>query len=344
MAFSSTTNNSLGNKTKEGLEVDALKISYYRALATCYQLKGDTKKYEETLEKMIVAKDAFYEANSATAIAELQTKYEVQKKEKTIVEQKLNLTVKNYWLFGSALFAAMLSIIVWVGFKNYRRKQTIKMQRALEEEKRIAAHSIIDAEEHERKRIAADLHDNIGAYASAIRADVEKITDNDFQKNKVSFQNLQQHSQEIINSLRDTIWVLNKENITITGISDRIKNYLNKLQPSYSHIQFHITEEIKNDVRLSSQHALNIFRIVQEAIHNALKHSNASNISIIIKSVENITLQITDDGKGINNAIDYTGGNGFINMKARAKETGMQLEIITEDNKGASLILHATTN
>ncbi len=327
---------------QNGLSSQLLMI--YHSLAENYKAAGNKDKYGQTLEYIIALKDSFNNINSSKMLVEMQAKNEAQKKEKTIIEQKLNLTVKNYWLFGSALFAVMISIIVWLGFKNYRRKQRIKMQLALEEEKRIAAQSIIDAEEHERKRIAADLHDNIGAYASAIRADVEKITDNGFEKNNASLQNLQQHSQEIINSLRDTIWVLNKENITITGISDRIKNYLNKLQPSYSHILFHINEEIKNDVRLSSQHALSIFRIVQEAVHNALKHSNASNITVNVNSVEGITLKITDDGKGINKTTDNTGGNGLINMKARAKEAGMQLDIVTENNNGTSLILQTTTN
>ena len=325
-----------------GHEVDALKISYYNSLAQCYRLKGDSKKYEETLEKIIAAKDAFYQANSARSIAELQTKYEVQKKERTIAEQKLNLTIKNYWLFGSAIFAAMATLIIWLAFKNYRRKQNIKMQLALQEEKRMAAQSIIDAEEHERKRIAADLHDNIGAYATAIRADVEKITDNGFEKSNASLQNLQQHSQEIINSLRDTIWVLNKDHITITGISDRIKNYISKLRPTYTNIQFHILEEINNDIRISSQNALNIFRIVQEALHNALKHSHASNISVYISSNETFRIKISDDGKGMpeNNAAN---GNGLRNMQARAREIDMQLSISSGVNGGTVLFLTTTT-
>ena len=329
---------------KGDAKADALILSYYNTLAKCYKQKGDNEKYEETLEKIIKAKDAFYEANSAMAIAELQTKYEVQKKEKTIIEQKLNLTIKNYWLYGSALFAVMGMIIVWLAFKNYRRKQNIKMQLALQEEKRIAFQSVMEAEEQERKRIAADLHDNIGAYASAIRADVEKISDSGFVKNNVSLHNLQQHSQEIINSLRDTIWVLNKENITITGIGDRIKNYINKLQPTYSHIKFQVDEDIEQDVRLSSKHALSIFRIVQEAIHNALKHSKAANLNVVIHSAANIKLTIADDGIGMHESSNTLSGNGLLNMKARAKEADMQLEIVSLHNKGTRLELTTTTN
>ncbi|MBK6635999.1 MAG: tetratricopeptide repeat protein [Chitinophagaceae bacterium] len=77
-----------------GYEVDALKISYYTSLAQCYRLKGNSKKYEETLEKIIASKDAFYQANSARSIAELQTKYEVQKKKALSLSRNLLLPGK----------------------------------------------------------------------------------------------------------------------------------------------------------------------------------------------------------------------------------------------------------
>jgi signal transduction histidine kinase len=327
---------------KNGLSSQLLMI--YRSLSENYKAAGKIEEYSITLELIISIKDSFNSLNSSKLLADMQSASEARKKEKTITEQKLNLTIKNYWLFGSALFALMAGMIVWLGFKNYSRKQQLKMELALAEEKRIASRSILEAEEQERKRIAADLHDNIGAYASAIRADVENLTGNRFENNGQSLQNLQQHSQEIINSLRDTIWVLNKDHITITGISDRIKNYVSKLQPTYGHIQFHITEEIKNDVRISSQHALNIFRIVQEAIHNALKHSGAGNISISINSNEAILLNINDDGKGMEE-INTTEGNGLLNMQARAREMGMMLSITSKTNDGTSLFLQtATTN
>jgi signal transduction histidine kinase len=326
---------------KSGLSSQLLMV--YHSLAENYKASGNTAEYSKTLEAIIALKDSFNNINSSKLLADMQSSSEAVKSEETIAEQKLNLTKKNYWLFGSAIFAILAGIIIWLAFKNYRRKQSIKMELALEEEKRIAAQSIIDAEEHERKRIAADLHDNIGAYATAIRADVEKIVDTGFEKNNNSLQNLQQHSQEIIDSLRDTIWVLNKDNITITGISDRIKNYISKLRPTYDNIQFHINEEIRNDVRISSQHALNMFRIIQEAIHNALKHGEAANININISSNEAILIEVSDDGKGMP-LHDATEGNGLINMKARAREIGMQLSIVSKTNEGTTLTLVSNTN
>lgn len=318
-------------------------LMIYRSLAENYKAAGKIPEYTTTLESIIALKDSFNNINSSRLLANMQAASETQKNEKTILEQKLNLTVKNYWLFGSALFGLLVAAIIWLAFKNYNRKQNIKMQLALEEEKRNAAQSVMEAEEQERRRIAADLHDNIGAYASAISADVEKITQNGNSKNGTELQNLQQHSQEIISSLRDTIWVLNKEYITITGISDRIKSYSNKLQPSYPGVIINLLETIQNDIRMSSKQALNIFRIVQEAIHNALKHSKATSIDIVIESREELTVRISDNGTGI--GANSKAGNGLANMKSRAAESGMNLKINTSEQSGTAVVLNlATTN
>lgn len=331
---------------KKGIELcegrkisSALLLLLYSALSENYKVQGDYKKYGETLHLLIQVKDSINRKNSTEELRALQSQFDIQENKKKIAEQELILLKKNYWLYASALFAIMSSIIIWVAFKNYNRRHKIKLEKARLEEQNIAAEAIILAEEKERKRIAADLHDNIGAYASAIRADIEKIAYDNPKKNASSIRNLQQHSQEIINSLRDTIWVLNKDNITLTGISDRIKNYINKLQPSYRQIQISVLDQIVNDVRIGSQNALNMFRLVQEAIHNALKHSQASKIQIIIKSNSKIIIQIIDDGTGFKTDDKLSGGHGLKNMKARSEESGFQFELGSINKKGTMITI-----
>lgn len=321
----------------------ASRLPFYLALARYLKEDKDFTAYQSVLEEIIMLKDSVYERNKADAIAEIQTKYDVEQKENLIAAQQFKLAQRNYLLYGSLVFIVMAAVITFLLWRNQRSKQLLKMQAAIEDEKRQASQSILDAEEKERKRIAADLHDNIGAYASAISADVESITHKGFKGNEEQLHNLQQHSKEIIYSLRDTIWVLNKENITITGISDRIKNYINKLRPSYEAINIVVEEDIQQDVRIGSQKALNIFRIVQEAVHNALKHSNSKNVSLKIESIDVLKMSITDDGIGLPQS-RHGDGNGLRNMKARATDAGIQFQVETAPGNGTTILLIDTTN
>lgn len=321
----------------------ASRLPFYLALSRYLKEDKDYSAYQKVLEEIIVLKDSVYEINKAEAIAELQTKYDVEQKENTIISQQLKLTQRNYLLYGSLVFIVLAIIITWLIWRNQRNRQQMKLRQLIEDEKRQAAQSILDAEEKERKRIAADLHDNIGAYATAISADVENITNKGLNDSGEQLQNLQQHSKEIIYSLRDTIWVLNKDNITITNISDRIKNYINKLKPSYDHINIMLEEDIQSDVRISSQKALNIFRIVQEAIHNSLKHSRAKELNIYIHSKEKISITIQDNGRGITG--NNSDGNGLRNMKMRAGDAGLDFLVETSAGMGTNISLEFyTTN
>ena len=319
------------------------RLPFYIALSRYLKEDKDYDSYQKVLEEIILLKDTLSEINKAEAIAELQTKYDVEQKENTIISQQLKLTRRNYLLYGSLLFIGMASAITLLWLRNERNKQQAKMQQVIEEEKRQAAQSILDAEEKERKRIAADLHDNIGAYATAIAANVESITGKGIEGSAEQLQSLQQHSREIIYSLRDTIWVLNKDNITITGISDRIKNYINKLKPAYEQVNISVEENIENDLRVGSQKALNIFRIMQEAIHNALKHSHAKTIVIYIHSADMITIKVKDDGVGIKPQVNND-GNGLRNMKARAGDAAILLSLHSSETEGTEINLQTTTN
>lgn len=317
-----------------GLHSQLLMI--YRSLAENYKVAGQTDAYSHTLEKIIILKDSFATINTTRQIAELEARDQDRKNEKTILEQKLNLTVKNYWLFGSLILGVLALVIFRLLFSNYRRRHQEKLRTSIEKEKEQSARSVKEAEEQERKRIAADLHDNIGAYASAIQADVETIARQIPADN--SLYNLQQHAGEIITSLRDTIWVLNKEQITITGISDRIKNFLQKLSPSYPEKFIAVQEMISDDRRLSSRQALNIFRIVQEAVHNALKHSGADTISILINSNETLSITIEDDGTGLGEQVAE--GNGLRNIRNRAIESGLTVTFSQREPAGTIIRLN----
>jgi len=325
-----------------------IRLEYYMALAKCYKLNGDGELYQQTLEQIIVAKDSFYQHNSARAIEELQTKYEVQKKENTIIQQSLDITRKNnrfYTFLGIALFIAVIAVLL---FYEYKKREKYKLNAMLEKEKILATQSVARAEETERKRIAADLHDNLGAYAASIVSNLDFISATGQQQLKggAALQELRNNSQAIVSQLNDTIWALKREGLSLTAISDRIKIFMQRIQPSYPQITINIIEQIDEDPALTPAQAFHLFRIMQEAITNALKHSNAKEIIVYIESNMNgSSIKITDDGTGIENSSSINkDGNGLANMQQRATEAGWTIAWSANLPHGTIVHLASTTN
>ncbi|HVZ96809.1 MAG TPA: ATP-binding protein [Chitinophagaceae bacterium] len=313
-------------------------ILLYDGLARNYYVAGDFKNYGATLQTIIALKDSLYKKNSAEALAEIEGKYEMQKKENIIMSQHFDLVKKNFWIATSLLLAALVTLASVILFRIYRRKQRLRLAFMMEEEKRLAAEAVTLAEEKERKRIAADLHDNMGAYATAIIANVEDVINNKKPDAENIYGNLKINAVELMSNLRDTIWASNTEKILLTGIADRFKNYLKKIMPAYSSFSVETSESIKNDISFSPVQALNIFRILQEATTNALKHSNGSKIDICFGSDhEGLRLTIRDNGTGIKDNNYLNNGNGIKNMKARATESNLSLSI--EKNTPSGTIL-----
>lgn len=330
--------------TNDAVSIDRLRIEYYNVLASCYRDIGDQKNYTSTLENIIEEKDKFYEANSARAIAELKTKYELQKKESTIIRQQFDLTRKNYLFYGTVLMLLFAAIVGLLLFKNYRRKQQLKTEQLVYEEKVASLNAIKAAEENERKRIAADLHDNLGAYAASIVSNLDQIAlQQQETQHLVPFQELRNNSKAIVSQLGDTIWALKKDALSLTAISDRIKVFIQRLQPSYPEISMEVQENIHTDHVLPALQAFHLFRIIQESVNNALKHSKCKGIVIHIAGDTRWSIIVSDDGTGFDAGNVKSSGYGLYNMRSRAAEFGWLLHW-QKNEKGTSVVIEPTTN
>ena len=342
-----------GVKTiKEGISIatenklNSKLLFLYTTLAENYKAANDLLNYSNTLKFIIELKDSLYSQNSAEAISDLQTKYEVQKKENTIIKQRLDLVTKNYWLYGSIILSFFTLLLIYNLFKNYRKKEKIKMEFMLAEEKRFAQVSIKEAQGNERKRIAADLHDNLGAYAAAISSSVDYLSVTPTAAGEQNIlEELKSNAQQIVAQLNDTIWVLTKEELALTAISDRLKVFIQRLLNSYPTVQIDVMEKITIDHLLPPIQAFHLFKILQEGITNALRHSKCTTITICIESDTNWQVIIKDNGNGMAANLDTTvGGNGLQNMKKRSKEAGWLISWQQLHPKGTQLIVAATTN
>ncbi len=299
-------------------------IFLHNALALNYRKASDWEAYAAELNTLIDMKDSLYAENSGRAIAEMEAKYELQKKENIIIKQNLALVRSRYLTIGFSILFLLSLLLGWALYNNYKLTQQRKLDKAVAEEKLLSFQAVEKARENERKRIAADLHDNLGSYAAAISANVKQIRDSNKYPDENTIDQLDENAKNIVTQLDDTIWVLKNEQLPLTSIADRFKSWMLRYMKNYPGITYHYAEAIEKNISFSPAPVLHMFMILKETITNAVKHSNCSDIFITVHSDRNWKIVIADNGKGFEEK-DLVRCSGISNMKYRANESGWEI-------------------
>ena len=314
----------------------------YEALAENYLVAKDYKNYSPMMEKLLELKDSSYKANSAEVLAEMQTRYEVQKKENTIIQQKLDITKKNYFLYGAAGLLMVTLLISFVIIQNQKKNQQLKLQDLVIDQERKITSAVMRAEEDERKRIAADLHDSV-----AQKMVVAKLNLEAFETYFPAFNKEQQHVFNSIASLvdesctevRDLSHSMMPQAFFKSGLTDSIKSFLDKIDNKKLLIKFNAEGSLEH---VDDSTGVMIYRIIQECIQNVLKHAKATTLDIsIIAENEALDIIIEDNGIGFNTGISAEGaGTGIKNIQSRIAFLNGKSEISSSPGAGTVIAFY----
>ncbi len=318
-------------------------IFLYSALGENYRVAGSYDEYNKALETIITLKDSLYKKNSGDAIAEMEVKYNLQKQKNIIITQEYALTQSRYLIIGSLLLFLLGLLLVWVLYRNYRLSQKKQMELALAEHKLLSYKAVEFAREAERKRIAADLHDNLGSYAAAITANVTWLRQKQGVEDDMIMAQLDSNARSMVTQLSDTIWILKNEHLPFTGLADRFKLWVLRLMENYPHIKYYYHENIINDIELTPARILNVFLMLKECVNNSLKHSNCTELKIDFFSNDNWRISIEDNGKGFEDTY-ISKGSGVDNIKNRAKESGCIVQWEKVIPSGTRVVISGTNN
>ena len=237
------------------------------------------------------------------------------------------------WWFRAGLGILAISLLYFFINQRNKRKYSEKLQQ-LENERQLKL---------ERERISKDLHDSLGAYANAVLYNSELLEKEDTEeKRKDLIADLKFASKDIITSLRETVWALKKEEYTADDCLLRIKNFIHPFAKYYSHIQFRIEGEAPQNLGLHYTNALNLVRIIQEAVSNSIKHARASSIIITSDLAEKKwKLVVKDNGIGfdLHAMKEEDKGNGLYNMEHRAAESGFTFTLQSGTGTGTIITI-----
>jgi signal transduction histidine kinase len=140
--------------------------------------------------------------------------------------------------------------------------------------------------------------------------------------------------------LRDTIWAMNADAFTFDDLSSRIYNFIEKAQAAKETTEFKfIIDEALQKNTFSSLEGINLYRTIQEAVNNAIKYAEATQIIVQVSKIQKgIHLEISDNGKGFDMEQNEL-GNGLVNMQKRIEEINGSFQIHSEVSKGTQITI-----
>lgn len=206
-----------------------------------------------------------------------------------------------------------------------------------------ATQSLLLGQEMERRRLAKEIHDGVGPNMSTLKLQIDAVIKKAESEQIVSkLEEVNRAISSIATDIRQISHDLMPSSLIDFGVITALANFATKITDS-SEIEVHYQSNIK-DGQLSKEYELNIFRIVQELVNNALKYSQCKNIDISLRLDESkIAILVQDDGVGMD--IDnITNGIGLQNIKSRVESLHGEIEIDSQKGVGTTFHISLPSN
>lgn len=299
----------------ERFDIQREMYKVYQRLAKLYDKIGAYKKANFYWKKRIVITDSLHSEEKVKKLIEVEAQYETEKARREILERDNELLEKRHqqnMLIAGLIFALILTIAVFLFFRQRIRKNRLDKQQEILEQK---------------LEISRELHDNIGSQLTYINmglTSAEKLN-GDRKYNKLH--EIKEFTSKTISDLRTTVWGLNKD-VSLEELSTKVAGEISKIKTT-SDINIEFSSTLGAEI-IPSIIAINLFRIIQEALQNAAKHSQAGEIQVSLGFLDEVfTADIRDTGVGFEEG--NFSGFGLSSMHQRATKIGADLQIDSDD-------------
>jgi signal transduction histidine kinase len=249
-------------------------------------------------------------------------------------EMSYTFTITPPWWdtwWSRILFVASIIGIVVLVIRNYYQRKLQKQKVLFEKQQAV---------EHERTRIAMEMHDDLGSGLTTIRYLAGGLSMQTGNSSKEKAEKIATSAKSLVDNMNDIIWTMKSDNNTLNETLAYIRKQAAE-QLETAGIDYHIDfpKELPT-IKLSNELKRNLLLISKEAIHNVVKHSEATNVLVTaLWEGGEIQLKIVDNGKGIDLADISTFGNGMKSMRKRAEEIKALLEVMNKE--GTTIIVKA---
>ncbi|MEL6558765.1 MAG: sensor histidine kinase [Bacteroidota bacterium] len=334
----------------EELNEAPMKAEALIEIGDAYAQVGKTDQAYQSIAEYLSVSDSLFNLDKQSAIEEINTKYETEKKEQQIAflnqenELKAASLQRNTLLLISLAILLVLLIVLFY-FLRYRSRQ--KHQAVLQEQKvrmrESQMQAVIDSQESERRRFATDLHDGMGQLISALQLNIQAMNESkgDLEKRDQLYENSTGLLKDVHKEIRNIAFNLMPQTLTKEGLMAAVKELIKRINKTRQ-LTVHFSE-LDMDERLPEVAEVSLYRIIQELLSNIMKYSKAANVYLgLTNHGDELVLTLEDDGEGYDlEKFKVSEGNGWRNINTRLNLIKAEIEIDTkEGRKGTSTIIN----
>jgi signal transduction histidine kinase len=243
------------------------------------------------------------------------------------------------WWF--VLMALILIAIPTMAVARYRHQQMKAVREAEEASRKSREERLIELEQV-RRRIATDLHDDIGSSLSQVYLLSEVVRQRvDPEDSEVTepLAMISSASEEMVSSMSDIVWAINPKKDHLNDLTQRMRRFASDVLTARN-ITFEFSEPAEeDDVQLGANIRREVFLIFKESVNNLVRHSACTEAEIDFQiSRGTLKLRVRDNGKGFDTSQDSE-GHGLSSMRQRAEGIGGRLEMSSTKGEGTTVKL-----
>lgn len=313
----------------------------YGEMASIAEKQGQYQRSLELVRLRTAIRDSVYSSDKMQQIEQLNARYQAEKKEQQLKLQQAEISKKNYLII---LFAGGLLFLLIAAIAIYRRRKLrhqVQLQEVVMKQQDMATKAIITAEENERKRIAADLHDGVGQMMSAAKMNLSAFEDDipfTDEQQRLAYEKIISLVDESCKEIRNVSHQMMPNALLKSGLSSAIREFIDKIDSRVLRINLHA--EGLNE-RLDSNTETVLYRVIQECVNNVIKHSGADTLDIsLIRDTDGIAATIEDNGKGFDSTKLKNEGIGLQNIRSRIAYLKGTVDFDSAPGRGTLVAIH----
>jgi signal transduction histidine kinase len=321
----------------------------YREYAMIYAKLNLSDSVTKYLNKESEIKSEIFSTEKTRAIADMQTRYDTEKKDLEIAKQKAELEAKENekkrretFIFGLIGLIILIVLLSYFIYSRNKIKAKARLDAELANQRELRSKAVIEAEEKERRRIAQDLHDGVGQILSAAKLNLSGL------ESKLKLQDPEQNAllsnaldlvNDSVKEVRTVSHNMMPNTLIKSGLASAIREFISKMSsiPNLK-IDFEI---VGLDERLDNTVETILYRVIQEVVSNIIRHAKANHIGMqLIRHENELTVMIEDNGVGFDvNAIKDKEGLGLKGMITRVEYLNGQVNIDSTLGKGTTITI-----